>query len=171
MIEEKYYKKLSEHVEFREGKPYWIKKPGRSTKVGSLAGTKLKDGYISIGITISGQIKSVFAHRLHWYMVHRELPKEIDHINRIKDDNRIENLRKVTRSQNRYNIKKRAGTSSKYRGVHFDKSKNLWVSRLTHNGEVIRLGRFKTEDEAGEAYNSKVQDLKIEEYIELNKIN
>ena len=72
---------------------------------------------------------------------------QVDHINNIPLDNRKCNLRIVTHVQNNYNKTSRKNSSSKYIGVWFDKSRNLWAVRIKKKF----IGRFKTEIEAGKA--------------------
>ena len=72
----------------------------------------------------------------------------IDHINRIKHDNRKENLRVVTTSQNNINMDVYAKTLEKsgVKGVTWDKTKNKWQATITLNKKLIKLGHFKKED-------------------------
>jgi hypothetical protein len=76
----------------------------------------------------------------------------VDHANGNPLDNRRDNLRICTKSQNSANGKS-AGKTSNYRGVYFDKSKNKWVARAILNGVVRLFKRYKTETEAALAYN------------------
>ena len=131
------------------------------SKRGSLTLTQNHDGYIRVGLYHKGVRKAIFVHRLVAYAF---LPlsdkKEIDHINRIKTDNRVENLRWVDRSVNARNVAKNPNCSSKYIGVHLSKS-NKWKSSIHVNKKVIYLGRFETEEEAGLAYdNYIIQNIK-----------
>ena len=71
---------------------------------------------------------------------------EIDHKNRCKLDNRIENLREATRSQNGANLSKRIDNQSGYVGV--SKSKKKWRAYITIDGKKIHLGCFDTALEA-----------------------
>jgi HNH endonuclease/AP2 domain len=75
-----------------------------------------------------------------------------DHINRNKLDNRIENLRTCTRSQNQQNRVLDLG-KVKFRGVTFDKRKNKYQARIKINGYHQHIGLFKTAEEAAQAYN------------------
>lgn len=79
---------------------------------------------------------------------------EVDHRNGDKLDNRLENLRIVTHRENQANNPKRRmnKTSSKYVGVYWNKRDKSWVAAITINGQIINLGYFKNEDEAGDAY-------------------
>lgn len=84
------------------GKIIWIKRTSKSSRVaiGGSAGWDNGEGYICIEVN---NIKYQ-AHRLAWYLYYGKWPKgQIDHINGIRDDNRVENLRDVTVSQNCFN--------------------------------------------------------------------
>jgi hypothetical protein len=63
-------------------------------------GAKNKNGYVYVIIFFQGERFHLWKHRLVFFLVHRRFPKEIDHINGIKTDNRIENLREVSGSEN-----------------------------------------------------------------------
>lgn len=80
----------------------------------------------------------------------------VDHINRFGLDNRRENLRWATRSQNQMNIEKprfRMGTS-KFKGVEWVKTKNRWRARIRHNRVGIYIGSFINEVDAARAYDA-----------------
>ena len=68
--------------------------------------------------------------------------KTVDHINRDKLDNRKENLRTVTRTQNQLNKGRQKNNISGYEGVTWDKRKEKWVSRISVNRKQIFLGQF-----------------------------
>ena len=87
------------------------------------------------------------AHRLAWLYVHGELPKQIDHINHNRSDNRIANLRSVTNQQNQMN-RRYTGNSAGYMGVCYDKSRKQFKPHIKVNQELINLGRYDTLGEA-----------------------
>lgn len=102
---------------------------------------------------ISFDSKRYMAHRVAWLYVHGCWPQyDIDHVNGIKGDNQIINLRDVPNRINRQNLHKRHGknTASGLLGVTPHQGK--WRSRLIINGLQMELGCFETRDEAQEAY-------------------
>ena len=110
-------------------------------RAGDRLGYVRADGYRMI--MFDGQWR--YAHRLAWFYVTGEWPKqEIDHANGDRDDNRIANLREATRSQNMMNTPKR--------GVCFHRGQQKWQASIRANGKRTHLGSFATEDEALEAY-------------------
>lgn len=84
--------------------------------------------------------------------------KIIDHKNRIKLDNRNENLREATPSQNRANSKKKTNSKNKYKGVAQKKS-GKWMAYIGYNKKQIHLGVFDTAEEAHEVYCLKAKEL------------
>ncbi len=118
----------------------WIKKSSNKSnkiKIGMRAGyTFKKRGYTTI--TIDGTVYR--AHRLIWLYVYGVLPDNIDHINHKKDDNRLCNLRNVTKSINNKNVKRRKDNTSGQVGVSWSKQANKWDARITINGKFVSLG-------------------------------
>ena len=89
----------------------------------------------------------------------------VDHINHKRIDNRVENLRIVSHSENNQNRKKKQGTLSKYIGV--EPSGGKWCSSITYQKKKYHLGSYQTQEEAAEVYNKKALEL----YGEQAKIN
>ena len=77
---------------------------------------------------------------------------EIDHIDINPLNNKIENLRVLTRSQNCRNKKKKENCSSKYIGVNWNKKANKWQVLISINNKLKHIGYFDNEEEAGKAY-------------------
>lgn len=123
----------------------------RNTKVGEIAGSIDPHGYRCIAV--DGAIYK--AHRLAWLYVHGEWPAlDLDHINRVRDDNRIANLREVSRSENCQNSSGRVDNKSGHRGVYWNKQRACWVAGIGLNGKVKYLGLFSSIDDAAAAYKA-----------------
>ncbi|GJH22455.1 HNH endonuclease [Caballeronia novacaledonica] len=135
---------------------HFTRKSGRGgTVTGSRAGT-LRRGYIWISVNN----KLYVAHRLAWLYVHGRWPKEqIDHINMVKSDNRIENLREATYSENGRNRPIPKSNKSGYRGVCFHKQFQKWNANIHHHGKHYSLGLFDSPEEASRAYQRAAQQL------------
>lgn len=128
----------------------WKEVTSNRVKVGDVAGQIDPHGHriISVcGIRYS-------AHRLAWFYVHGEWPKdEIDHINLIKDDNRIANLREATHSENVRNVKMRRRNKTGFKGViRHHQSPNKFVAQITVDRKVMYLGIFDDPKTAYAAY-------------------
>ena len=137
----------------------WKKKPANNVKVGVPIQAKNTSGYLHVGF----QRKVYVLHRLIWLMHYGEWPEsEIDHINCIKTDNRLENLRLATQGQNRSNMPKKGGKTSSYKGVCWKKSNKCWTAQISHEGKCIWLGHFQTEEAAHQAYCEAASRLKGE---------
>lgn len=110
---------------------------------------------------------SIKAHRIAFAIYHGRWPGEmVDHINGIKSDNRIENLREVTRSQNLQNQRVRKGTSA-YKGVTWDKGMSAWLVQIRLNKVNNRVGFYDDEVVAARAYDAAAIQL-FGEYARLN---
>jgi hypothetical protein len=77
----------------------------------------------------------------------------VDHRNGVSLDNRSANLRLATQSQNQCNKRKRENTTSRYRGVYFNKEHRKWAAFINVNGKKIWLGYFDCETEAARVYD------------------
>lgn len=137
----------NEHTgEFR-----WNIRSGKS-KPNSLAGSLKTNGYIAI--QLFGYMYQ--AHRLAWFYFYGSWPKnQIDHINGIKNDNRIENLRDVTSFINQHNqTAAHRNSNSGALGVSFDKNSGKWKSQININGKKTHIGLYNSKEEAHNAYIS-----------------
>lgn len=116
------------------------------------AGHLCSDGYRAVVI---GR-QRYLAHKLIWLLVHGEWPEyplfEIDHINGDRADNRLVNLRKVSKSGNQRNAGRRKNNTSGVHGVNWkaDKrnGKGRWVARIWNGPRHVSLGTFDTLHEA-----------------------
>lgn len=127
----------------------WRKNLCNSVGAGDLAGTTHRTGYRVIQVAK----RLYLAHRLAWLYMHGHWPKSLlDHINRVKTDNRIVNLREVSQSENRQNCLKLRSNTSGYKGVTKSQVKGRWQAQITVNGRGKYLGLFDTPELAHEAY-------------------
>ena len=110
--------------------------------------------------------KKIAAHRL---VMGFPEGKSVDHINHDVLDNRKENLRHSTHSQNLANSRIRPVRASSYRGVYYSKEKKKWRSYICINYKTKFLGYLKTQKEAAIAYNKKAKEI-FREFSNLNKI-
>lgn len=131
-----------------------ITRPGLA-RVGSIAGTKNREGYIQIKVNA----KMHGAHRLAWFYVHGEWPLLlIDHINGVSGDNRICNLRLASPTENAENQRRaKTGNSSGFLGV--SKHYKGWRAIIGTNGKHIQLGTYKTPEEAHQVYLKAKREL------------
>ena len=112
---------------------------------GIQAGCMHHKGYIDIGL--DGRYYR--AHRLAWLYVYGVWPSDqLDHDNRIKSDNRIENLRPATNKQNCENRGTRKDNTSGITGVYWYKPSSKWVAMIGHENRLIHIGYFKTIEDA-----------------------
>lgn len=117
-------------------------------RVGSQAGTRQNRGYIVI--YVDG--RRYVAHRLAWLYVHGEWPSmDLDHINQIKDDNRISNLRLATRKQNMQNVSKHKHNTSGFKGISWHKPRKKWRAYIFNEYKQIHLGLFDSREAAIDA--------------------
>ncbi len=132
-----------------------------SAKEGSLAGHKQgKIGYEYIAITIDGV--SYLAHRLaHLYMDGKWPENHVDHEDLNGLNNKWENIRNATRSQNLGNQKLHSNNTSGHKGVCWDKKAGKWIVRIQVNKKSQILGYFVKEDllKAAEAYEIAALNL------------
>jgi hypothetical protein len=123
--------------------------PNGNYKPGPVKGSISSDGHILI--RVCG--RRYPAHRLAWLMYYGIFPNgEIDHINRIGTDNRIINLRIVSRSENCKNRKIPSNNTSGYKGVSWNKGRNLWMAQISKDLKITTLGYFEDKLAAYEAY-------------------
>ena len=116
--------------------------------VGEIAGYINTKGYRQIKL---GK-KRYYASRLAWLFVHGEWPDgQIDHINHIRDDDRIKNLRVVSSRGNNRNRSIASNNVSGVTGVHWLTSRQCWRSNITVNGKRIHLYHGKDIDKAIDA--------------------
>lgn len=142
--------KLQAFVTYNDGTGEFIWRRSRArARAGDRAGFRHVEGYWQIHI----DGKTYYAHRLAWLYVYGRWPEcGLDHINGVRSDNRICNLREATPTQNCQNRKISIHNKSGVKGVHWDAYVKSWRAFIAVNGEVMALGTFDTKEQAEEAY-------------------
>lgn len=119
-------------------------------KRGEVAGSPSSHGYIKI--MVDGVYQS--AHQLAWFYVYGEFPEsDLDHKNRNRADNRIENLRKCDDARNAKNAGIRKTNRSGYKGVSWKTQVSKWVVQIQVDGVKKHVGYFTSEIDAAKAYD------------------
>lgn len=122
----------------------WAVDRGNRIKAGSVAGSLRFNGYLAISI----DWKRYYSHRLAYFYMYGVMPLEIDHINGIRDDNRIVNLREVTRLENSKNSSKSRKNTSGHVGVTWSKECSKWLVQIRSEHITHYLGVFSKLDDA-----------------------
>ncbi|NKM86345.1 HNH endonuclease [Rhizobium laguerreae] len=125
-------------------------------QAGAVAGSPHGAGYLRISI----DHQDYLAHRLAWfYMTGEDVPEgyEIDHENTVPSDNRWQNLRLATSSQNKCNAIRKGRTLPK--GVSLHAESGRYIAQITIRGEAVFLGRFDSPLDAAKAYAFAANDL------------
>lgn len=126
----------------------------KNVSAGTVAGYCRKDGYQVVCV----KKRRYYAHRIIWLMINGAFPPDkmdIDHIDGNKRNNRIQNLRVVTRSQNNQNMKRlRVGKTSKHIGVCWMAREGKWAAYIKVGNKRMSLGYHDTELLAHAAYSS-----------------
>ena len=123
----------------------WKVRTSRRVKVGDIAGCPGGGGYLRIKVCS----RPHKAHRLAWLYVYGVWPKDqLDHVNRVRTDNRISNLREVSHKQNHQNRSKPSNNTSGHPGVVWNKQRSKWQAQIKHNQKSIHLGYFSILEEA-----------------------
>lgn len=127
-----------------DGSISWLEKPSKRISKGETAGTLKKDGYIRVIISK----KRIYAHRIVWEMHNGDIPEGmyIDHINHIRHDNRIENLRIVSKPDNMKNKSLYKNNKSGFSGIYERSGKYIAMARL--EGRLKHIGVYDSIDDA-----------------------
>lgn len=134
--------KVKELFEYRDGALFWKHKiisRGRELKKGGQKiSTVTTDGYSKVGFNS----KQYLVHRIIFLYHHGFLPECLDHINGIRSDNRIENLRPATKYQNILNSNLRSDNTSGVKGVCWNARKQKWFARIYVEKKLMSLGYY-----------------------------
>jgi hypothetical protein len=143
------------HYNRETGEFTWISGRG-SAKAGSVAGSPDSDGYIAIGIAGARYL----AHRLAWLVEYGSWPDGcVDHIDCIKTNNAVRNLRLADQSQNRCNVRRQRVNSTGFKGVHYNKHAKRFRAIAKARGESRFLGYFDRPEDAHAAYCAAIEEM------------
>ena len=116
-----------------------------NARAGDVVGAPMSAGYLTTTINY----KHHLLHRLAWLYVYGAWPTtHLDHINRIRTDNRICNLREATHTQNARNMSKASNNTSGHPGVHWRSDRAKWWALIESDGQKHYLGCYNTIEEA-----------------------
>lgn len=127
----------------------WLIRSANCIQIGDVAGGAVTSGHLMI--RVDGVRYS--AHRLAWLYVYGYWPTEqTDHVNGIRNDNRIANLREATRYENSQNRGITKGRGPFSMGTSYRKDLQKWSSHIRVNKKLKSLGHYATQEEAHMAY-------------------
>ena len=132
---------FAQFFEYDSGNLIWKTNRGSQLVKGKVAGS-LHEGYVRIRLSEMGD--RFFAHNIIWEMFNEKVPSGmyVDHINGNRSDNRIENLRLVTKSQNCQNQKMHTNNKSGFKNVSWHSHRNKWVVSIQVKGKRKHLGHY-----------------------------
>lgn len=125
--------------DYQNGKLFWKYSAAKRTCIGDLAGCSNGNGYLRVVINY----KHYYVHRIIFLMHHGYLPKFIDHIDGNRNNNKVENLREATHSENARNQKTPVNNSSGYKNVFWHKTKKSWVVCISLNNKLHHFGNYQ----------------------------
>jgi hypothetical protein len=117
------------------------------------------------GYAVKGE--SISRNLMHRILLNDPINLQVDHRNGDKLDNRKENLRICTSSQNKMNVGIKSNNTSTYKGVSFDKFRNKYRACIMVNKKTISLGRFDSPIDAAHAYDEAAKKY-FGEFAKLN---
>ena len=143
------YNEVTGEIRHRDGCP-------NKRLEGRVATWETNRGYLCVSV----MNENIFAHRIAWLLVFGTWPDVVDHINGIKNDNRLANLREATASLNYANVGRRKHNTSGFKGVTRDRGNaGFWRAQISYGGRTRYLGRFSAPDEAHAAYMKKAVEV------------
>lgn len=145
------------HYDPETGVFTWRVNRGGPAKAGSRAGNVNRVlGYLQIRV----DRVLYYGHRLAWLYVHGEWPADQqDHVNGMRDDNRLVNLRECTPAENCQNLSIRVSNTSGHIGVSWCSERGKWHARIAVGNRHKHLGRFNSTEAAAAAYQEAKREL------------
>lgn len=148
MITQETVRKLFNY-EPETGKLTWNYPSSNRIKLGDEVGKSGPAGYSAVRI---GGV-NYLVHRLIYLYFHGVFPRQVDHINRNRLDNRIENLRESTQSENCGNCFKSSVNTSGFKGVEWNPKNRKWRVKIKKDYKTVEIGSFIDQVDAAQAYN------------------
>lgn len=137
------YKIIKDRFDYGDGKLFYKHDVGKKMKAGSEAGNC---GAVYSYVCIDR--KQYLLHRIIYLWNHGSLPKALDHINNDPLDNRIENLRPASISQNNHNRSINKNSTTGVKGVCWNKAKGKYLARIRKNYKFVYAKHFDSLEEA-----------------------
>lgn len=132
------------------GSLHWVKPPRTNpTAFGVKAGTETNQGYREIWV----HGFKFREHNLIWFIAYGEIPSQLDHINGVRNDNRLENLRIATVTENNRCRPLQANNTTGFKGVSFARWKRQFSAHICVDRKSLLLGYSDKADEAAHMYN------------------
>ena len=138
---------LCELFEYRDGSIYWRNTSSTMAQAGSKAGCVNGRGYLVVGI----KYKKYLVHRIIWAMHGNDPAAVLDHINGDTQDNKIENLRASTHTENMCNAKRSKRNTSGVKGVSWNKTARKWIGSVWYQYKMHKTPPFDSKEECAAA--------------------
>ncbi|EDK1967278.1 hypothetical protein CH513_15460 [Salmonella enterica subsp. enterica serovar Infantis] len=137
---------IREMIFYSDGELFWFPEYYKGRRTRRPIGNVDSDGYKRTTITIDGVTRSYKIHRLIYWLEYNEWPEVVDHIDRNKENNQIDNLRPTTILKNNQNKGLQKNNTSGYTGVYF--AKGSYNVSVGFEGSMFRKSGFKTLESA-----------------------
>lgn len=137
---ESFYDEVKQFLRYEPetGNLYWTKNIGRNSALELCSQKPCGQGYKRIRY----KSKTIPQHRIAFYMYYGYLPNIIDHIDGVRTNNKIENLREATNAQNIMNSRIPKNNKSGYKGVCWKKDRKKWYATIIKDNKQFYLGSF-----------------------------
>lgn len=126
----------------------------KKAKAGDVVGSVDGKGYLHVAV----EGKFIRVHRLGYFLATGEVPKSIDHADRVKTNNALINLRPCVQRENSGNSGIHRHNTSGFRGVSLNSRSGKWCAQIKINGKQTYLGRFETPQEAARCYDAAARE-------------
>jgi hypothetical protein len=173
VINKKWYIEAASRINVDEstGVCTYNEKAPKCSKEGDVIKSPDKDGYFRIGVTVDSKFKMLRMHRVVWFKFNGDLPPILDHIDRCRTNNSPLNLRPSDGITNTHNRKSKTSSTSKFKGVSWNKYMGKWKAGVCAHGKSRHLGYFDSEEDAASMVNLAYMEMHQEYscYNDLNK--